>query len=111
MALALVVPARNDLTWYKFRITFSGVIYTLNFRLNSRMNRWIMDIKDPAEKAILLGIPILILRNLTGQYRTLNVPQGVFFATDDSGQDTQPTLLSFGTDHTFWYVDPTQGTP
>ncbi len=107
-ALFLSVPARNDLPWYKFKITLSGVIYTLHFRFNTRMQRWMMDINDPSDNPILLGIPCLILRDMIGQYRTLAIPVGTFFCTDDTNQDTQPTLLSFGTDHTLWYEDPTQ---
>lgn len=67
------------------------------------MNRWMLDINDASDNQILSGIPVLIVRNLTGQYTTFAIPPGVFFATDDTNQDTQPTLLSFGTDHTLWY--------
>lgn len=102
------VPFRNDLPWYKFRITLSGVIYTLHVRYNVRMARWIMDVKDPSDNPILVGLPVLISRNITGQYPTLAIPAGVFFATDDTNKDVQPTLLSFGLDHTLWYEDPTQ---
>lgn len=108
MATFLTIPARNDLPWYKFKITLSGVIFTLHFRYNTRMQRWIMDINDPSDNPILLGVPVLIVRNLTGQYVTLAIPEGLFFATDDTGQSTQPTQFSFGTDHTLWYQDPTQ---
>lgn len=102
------VPARNDLPWYKFKITLSNVIFTLHFRFNSRSNRWIMDINDPSDNPILSGIPVLIQRNLTSQYTTFTVPAGTFFAIDDTNKDTQPTQFSFGTDHSLWYLDPTQ---
>jgi hypothetical protein len=67
-----------------------------------------MDILDPSGNQILCGIPCLIQRNMIGQYTTFAIPEGVFFATDDTGQGNQPTLYSFGTDHTLWYEDPTQ---
>lgn len=110
MAQNLVFPARNDLPWYKFRITLSGVIYTAHMRYNGRMARWILDINDSSDNPILVGIPVLIERNMTGQYVSLTLPPGIFFATDDTNQDNQPTILSFGLDHTLWYEDPTQGT-
>lgn len=102
------IPARNDIPSYKFRVTLSGVNYTLSFRYNGRMNRYILDINDASNNQILSGIPLLTQRSLIGQYRTLAVPVGVPFITDDTGKQTQPTQYSFGVDHTFWYVDPTQ---
>ena len=102
------VPLGNALPWYKFKITLSGVIFTLSFRYNTRSNRWVMDILDPTGNQILCGLPLLIQRNVDGQYPTLAIPEGVFFVTDDTGQGTQATQYSFGTDHTFWYEDPTQ---
>jgi hypothetical protein len=102
------VPLRNDLPNYSFRVTLSGVIYTLYLHYNVRMDRWIMDIQDASGNQILSGIALIINRNLTGQYRTLQIPTGVFFCTDETNKDTQPTLDSFGTNHSMWYSDPTQ---
>lgn len=102
------IPVGNSLPWYKFKITLSGVIFTLSFRYNTRSSRWVMDIQDPSGNPILCGLVCLIERNMDGQYTTFAIPAGIFFATDDTGQGTQPTLYSFGTDHTLWYEDPTQ---
>jgi hypothetical protein len=103
-----LLPLRNDLPRYQFTITLSGSIFSLSIYYNVRMSRWIMDVQDPSGNPILTGVALLINRNLTGQYRTLAIPVGTFFCTDDTNQDTQPTLLSFGTDHSAWYSDPTQ---
>lgn len=108
MSVILNLPARNDLPYYKFKITLSNVIFSLDFKYNTRMSRWIMNINDASENQILSGIPVLINRNLTAQYSTLSIPAGTIFANDDTGQDTQPTQFSFGTDHTLLYLDPTQ---
>lgn len=80
----------------------------MHLRYNGRMQRWIMDLNDAADEPILSGVPVIILRDLTGQYTTLQLPDGTFFATDDTNQDVQATLLSFGTDHTLYFVDNTQ---
>src|ERR1700733_326462 len=101
------VPVINTLPWYKFKITLSGVIFTLNMRYNGRMARWMLDVLDPSGNPILMGMTVLIQRNLTGQYVPLPLPEGILFATDDTGQDTQATIYSFGSDHTLWYEDPT----
>lgn len=99
------IPARNDLPNYKFRITLNDVIFTLSLHYNTRMDNWIMDISDASGNQILGGIPVLINRNLTWQYLHLEIPKGLLFTTDDTGQGTQPTTYSFGTTHTLWYDD------
>jgi hypothetical protein len=111
MAFLFTVPVGNALPWYKFVLPLSGTLYTLHFRYNGRMQRWLMDVNDSSDNQILSGIVLLIERNITGQYDTLALPPGIFFATDDSGQESEPTLYSFGLDHTLWYADTTQGTP
>jgi len=102
----LTIPLRNDLPYYIFSITLSGVTYRLQLIFNGRMNRWIMNIFDASENQILSGIPVLILTNLTGQYRYLSVPSGIFIANDNTGQDMQPTQFSFGVTETLFYLDP-----
>lgn len=102
------VPISNQLPWQTFRITLSGVVYTLEFRYNTRMARWLMNINDAAGNPILEGVPCLILRDMIAQYRTLAAPLGTFFCTDDTGLDQQPAEFSFGVSNTLWYEDPTQ---
>lgn len=104
----LLLPARNDIPWYTFKITLSGLIFTLRFRYNVRMQRWIMDIADASDQDIINGLPLLILRNLSGRFVLATLPPGIIFVTDDTNQGTQPTRYSFGTTHTLFYADPTQ---
>jgi hypothetical protein len=106
--LFMNVPARNDLPWYYFKTTLSGAIYTLRFRYNSRMQRWIMDVADASNNDVIVGCPVLLLRDVFGQYVVAGLPPGLFFASDDTNAGNQPTRFSFGTDHTLWYEDPTQ---
>lgn len=106
MATIQSFPMRNDLPQYSFNITLSGTIFQAQVIYNIRMSRWILNINDSAGNAILSGIPVLILRNLTGQYTTLTIPEGTFIAVDNTQQDTQPTQFSFGVDHSLYYVDP-----
>lgn len=97
------LPARNDLPSYRFKITLSGAVYTLRFRFNTRMNRWIMDIADPSNNDILDGLPLLILRNIAGQYVITGLPPGVFFCVDNTGKDLQPVRASFGLGSSLYY--------
>lgn len=108
MAVLLTVPVTNTLPFITYKITLSAVIYTLTFKYNTRMARWILNISDATGNQLLSGICLLIQRQLTSQYLYLAIPPGIFVCTDDTGQDTQPTQFSFGVDHTFLYVDPDQ---
>lgn len=103
-----IVPARNDLPFYQFTITLSGVLFQLEFKYNTRMSRWILSINDPSGNQIMSGIPILIGRALFNQYVELPIPEGTFFAQDNTLQEQQPTQFSFGLQNTLYYVDPTQ---
>lgn len=105
-ATILTFPLRHDLPIYTFPITLNGVNFVFQLLFNVRMNRWIMNISDSSGNQILSGIPVLINRNLTGQYATLAIPKGSFFVVDDTGQFTQPTQFSFGVDHSCYYIDP-----
>lgn len=106
MANLLTVPARNDLPWYKFRISLSGTVFTLYFRYNVRCDRWLMDVYDASDTPIFQGAPILVNFNLLAQYPTLPLPNGTLFAVDDTGNQQQPTLQSFGLTHSLYYADP-----
>lgn len=101
------IPITPNQPWQTFKITLSGVIYNLIMRYNNRSNRWILDIMDANNNPILRGMPVLIQRNITQQFRYLKVPAGVFFATDDTGGENQPTLYAFGITNTLFYEDPT----
>lgn len=107
MSAFLQVPARNDVPWYKFTVTLSGQVYTLRFRYNTRMQRWIMDVADSANNDVLNGVPVLIERDLAGQYVFVGLPSGTFFALDLTGQGDQPTRYSFGVAAALIYRDPT----
>ena len=104
----LTMPLRNDLPRYVFRVSLSGTIFTIHMSYNTRMKRWIMNINDAQDNQVLQGIPCLVQVNLTQQYITLQIPEGILFITDDTGGTNQPTQYSFGSQNTMWYGDPTQ---
>ena len=101
------IPARNDLPWYKFSITLTGAVYTLTLRYNARMDRWMLSISDSSGNDLIVGLPVLIDRNINGRFVVSGLPEGIFVAQDDTNQGTQPTRYSFGIDHTLFYIDNT----
>lgn len=106
MATYYNIPLTQNATWYSFNITLDSATYVFELRYNTRKDRWILSIYDAAENPLLVGIVLLIERNLSTQYNYLAIPQGVIFCQDDSGQGLQPTLSSFLVDHTLFYLSP-----
>lgn len=108
---AVALPLGNDVPWYFFTIGLSGVQYTLRFRYNTRMSRWIMDVADGMNNDVITSIPLVIFRYLAAQFHYLTTfPVGSFFILDNTNKDTQPERYSFGTDHVMYYLDPTSTT-
>jgi hypothetical protein len=65
---------------YEFKTDLDGVTYTLAFRYNSRMDRWIMDIKTEDDDPIIMGIPILLGVSLVKRFADSRLPAGDIFA-------------------------------
>lgn len=102
----LSVPARNDLPWYRLKISLSNVLYTLEFRYNTRMQRWAFNILDSTATTVLLGgIFLLVDRDIMSRFVSNLLPAGNIFCTDITGSD-QPTRFSFGTTAICVYADP-----
>ncbi len=100
----LTFPVNITYPWYRFRVTLSQVVYTIALRYNTRMSRWIMDISDASGNPIQVGLPVLIQRDIAGQYVTIGLPPGLIFALCDTAAPlTQPSRNSFGTTHTIFY--------
>lgn len=104
MATFFRVPVRN-LPRYRQRVVLSKVTYTLLLDYNTRADRWYLSIMDTIGTPILMGVPLLVMRDVLGPYKTLSLPPGSIFAVDDSGRDLEPTLSSFLVDHGIVYMD------
>jgi hypothetical protein len=100
------MPLRNDLPAYRFKLDLSGTVYTLAFRYNTRMQRWIMDLMDASGTPLIMGSVLLLRTPLLNRFVIDELPPGVLLAYDDTDKDTQPTRNSFDNDHSLLYVDP-----
>lgn len=103
----LKMPIRNDIPAYTLNIELEGIAYILEFRFNSRQNRWIFDISDSIKDPIVQGVPILIETDLFLKFKDSRLPPGGFIAIDQSGNRNQPDRLNFGNDVVLLYFDST----
>lgn len=98
-----VFPIRNDIPAYDFTIEFESETYLFEFRYNTRMSRWIMNINDENENPIWLGIPVLVDQDLT-VFEFEGLPPGMIFTTDDTGEQRQPDKELFSTGLKLFYA-------
>ena len=99
------MPLDQEVPWYEFSVTLEQVTYTFEISYNSRAARWRMSILDSAANPVLMGVPLMVNRDLTGPYHYLSIPPGGFCVLDASGTSTEATLSSFLLDHTLYYLE------
>lgn len=99
------IPVRSDLKAYEFQIELDGVVYTLGFRYNERMDRWLMDIADSVGAEILNGILLLTNVPLTDDYVIDGMPPGRFFCEDRTGQNNDAGIEDLGNDIRLLYLE------
>lgn len=101
----LELPVRADIPSYQFRQEIEGVVYTLRFRWNSRMETWIFDIADEQENDLLVGIPVLSSVDLKSRFKMTTIPPGLFVAFDQAGDQRKPDRDTFGREVKFFYEE------
>ena len=75
----LQLPVTSDSANYEFKTTLDDVVYSFSFRFNTRMGRWIMDVKTEDGINLVLGLPLLIGVKLLNQFADIRLPQGDLF--------------------------------
>jgi len=104
--MALVeLPVRSDIPQYQFRIDLEGTVYTLRFKWNTRMERWIMDIADEQDNDLLNGIPVHSSVDLKQRFRQTTLPPGLFLAFDETGAVRNPDRDTFGNEVKLFYEE------
>lgn len=101
----LEIPIRSDIPAYNFQINLEGIIYTLGFRYNSRLERWVMDVKDVDEVALVTGVPLLYGIPLLDRYKNPALPPGTFILIDETNAERNPTRDGLGEDYKLLYKE------
>jgi hypothetical protein len=101
----LEIPVRSDNKAYSLQVDLEGTRYTLRFRFNTRMGRWVMDIADSVNTDILNGVVLLTNYPLTDQYADTALPPGRFVCIDESGENKDPGTNDLGNDVKLLYEE------
>jgi hypothetical protein len=105
MATIQTMPLNQPYPWYTFGLVLSQVNYTFEVYYNTRADRWRMNIMDVTGNPVLMGIALLIERDLTTGYRHLSIPPGYFFVMDGTKGNSQPGLSGFALNHVLYYLE------
>ncbi len=93
------LPLRADFKAYNFQIDLDGKTYTLNFRFNTRLNIWVMDIADAVGVILLGGLAIYTDVPLSDQYLSdPDIPPGRFIPIDETGANRDAGSDDLGND-------------
>lgn len=101
------IPVRTDILAYSLEVTLEGVVYTLSFRWNARMEKWIMDIGDATGNPLLIGLVLFEGIPLIWRFvdRITGLPPGGFLVIDETGQHRDPDQDTLGLDINLVYVE------
>ena len=89
----------EPIPFYDLKITLDGDDYILNFKFNSREERWYFDIYDKEDNPLLLGNKILCLYPLLNlQTDARDLPPGFFYCASGPNDNSPPGLYDLGED-------------
>lgn len=103
----LEIPVRSDIPAYSFQITLEGTVFTLHFRFNTRLDRWVMDVNNVDDVRIVTGVPLLYGLPLLDRYKYEGLPLGRFVISDETGEKRNPTRDGLGDDFKLLYREST----
>lgn len=92
----LVIPVKSEVPAHEFPIELERVVYTLRFRFNYRMERWILDVLTRDSVAIVTGVPLLTGVDLLGRYNSTELPPGNFMVYDTTKNMNSPGFSDLG---------------
>jgi len=101
-----LLPLRNDLNNYDYRVDLAGDTYRLKFTYNIREERYHLSIYS--DVGVLLATTPLVLNNdLIGRFRPSqpNLPAGTLYTIRESGSNEEPEKEDYGVDFQLYFTD------
>lgn len=99
-----LIPMRNDLDDYTYRIDIDSVAYILQFDFNARSVLYTLKVFD-SERNFIAACPLVGGAALLNELKKENLPQGILFFEDTTGLDEEPaSITDFSTRFRLLYV-------
>tara|TARA_B100000029_G_C17185594_1_gene818628 strand:+ start:141 stop:452 length:312 start_codon:yes stop_codon:yes gene_type:complete len=99
----LEIPLSNQDPAFSFDTILDKNQYEFDFRFNSRVNIWMVDILDAREDSIINSLPVYSNRILTNFISNPNLPEGTLFFFTEGRLDAD--RFTFGKEVKFYYEE------
>jgi hypothetical protein len=82
---SVILPNRQDASWYRFVCDLDGLTFAFVFRWNDRDNAWSFDLYDVNNNLLLAGVKVVLGPPLMfGQRYVAGMPPGMFEVVDNA---------------------------
>lgn len=103
----LVIPTRQDVAHYRFRIRLSGQFFSFEFHWNEREQTWSFDLYRSTGELMTTGIRLVLGQDLLGWLASEHKPEGTLRLDDTSDEGREAGVGDLGTRVLLLYDDPT----
>lgn len=104
MATVYEIPINQDNGNQEFDVVLGAKMFKLVLLYNSRLDRWVMNIKETDGTDIITGILLVTGIDLISQYATADKPQGKLccYSSDDPTYD--PDYETLGKTNILYFI-------
>ena len=99
------LPVSSEFPNFKFNTELDEEAFIFSFRLNERMDRWVMSISDAIETPLIMGIPVLLGVPFYEQFKNPSLPKGRLFAINPESANIEAGSEDLGKSVFIYYSD------
>ena len=100
------IPIPVDTPNFVQRVALTGVIFTMHFVYNGRIDRFYLSLHDDKDNPIVTGMRVICDWPIMRKCRSTAMPVGFILFSDSSGNAEPPGLHELGRRVQLYYVEP-----
>ena len=102
----LKLSVSSEFPKFRFNTELDEETFIFSFRLNERMDRWVMSIFDATETPLIMGIPVLLgIPSFYDQFKNPALPKGRLFPINPESANTEAGSEDLGKSVFIYYSD------
>lgn len=101
----LKLPVSSEFPKFRFNTELDKETFIFSFRLNERMNRWVMNVFDATETPLIMGTPVLLGVPFYEQFKNPSLPKGRLFAINPESANVEAESEDLGKSVFIYYSD------